>query len=85
MVAVPRVAKEHVADLLRGAGIEIGGTGPWDLRVLDDRFYERVLDGGSLGAGEAYMDGWWDADRLDEFFARVLRARLDRRLSLIHI
>jgi cyclopropane-fatty-acyl-phospholipid synthase len=39
-----------------------------------------VLSGGTLAAGEAYMDGWWDAARLDEFFTRIHRARLDRRL-----
>lgn len=83
MAAIPKVAREHVADLLQTAGISIGGTAPWDLRVLDERFYERVLDGGSLGAGEAYMDGWWDADRLDEFFARVHRARLDRKFATV--
>jgi cyclopropane-fatty-acyl-phospholipid synthase len=81
MVAIPMVAKGDLADLLRAAGIEIGGTAPWDLRVLDDRLFDRVLAGGSLAAGEAYMDGWWDADRLDEFFARVHRAQLDRRLA----
>ncbi|MFP4070299.1 MAG: cyclopropane fatty acyl phospholipid synthase, partial [Opitutales bacterium] len=26
-----------------------------------------------------YMDGWWDADELDVFFERLLRARADRR------
>jgi cyclopropane-fatty-acyl-phospholipid synthase len=77
------MARDHVAELLQTAGILIGGTAPWDLRVLDDRFYERVLEGGSLAAGEAYMDGWWDADQLDEFFARVHRARLDRRLTTV--
>ena len=81
MAAIPMVAKERLADLLRAAGVEVGGTAPWDLRVLDDRLYDRVLAGGSLAAGEAYMDGWWEVERLDEFFARVHRAQLDRRLA----
>jgi len=74
-------AREQFTALLREAGIEVGGAEPSDLRVLDDRLFERVLAGGSLAAGEAYMDGWWDAGRLDEFFARVHRARLDRKLA----
>jgi cyclopropane-fatty-acyl-phospholipid synthase len=74
-------AREQFTDLLRQAGVEAGGAEPWDLRVLDDRLFERVLAGGSLAAGEAYMDGWWDAGRLDEFFARVHRARLDSKLA----
>ncbi len=36
---------------------------------------------GSLGLGESYMDGWWDCEQLDQFFFRVLRARLDREVG----
>lgn len=50
------------------------------MRVRDERLYDRVLAGGTLAVGESYMDGWWDVERLDEFFARVHRARLDRRI-----
>jgi cyclopropane-fatty-acyl-phospholipid synthase len=73
-------AKERLASLLQKADVEIDGSRPWDLRVLDERFYARVFTGGSLAVGEAYMDGWWDVQQLDEFFARVQRAELDRRL-----
>ena len=73
-------AKDKLAELLRVADIEIDGGDPWDVRVHDKRFYSRVLAHGTLGAGESYMDGWWDVERLDEFFARVLRARLEDRL-----
>jgi cyclopropane-fatty-acyl-phospholipid synthase len=34
------------------------------VRVLDPRFYLRVLLGGSIGAAEAYMAGYWSADDL---------------------
>jgi cyclopropane-fatty-acyl-phospholipid synthase len=73
-------AKDELAALLRTADIEIDGGNPWDVRVHDERFYARVLAHGSLGAGEAYMAGWWDVQRLDEFFTRVHAARLERRL-----
>lgn len=76
-------AKRKVAKLLEGAGIEIGGDRPWDLQVRDERLYHRVLAEGSIGAGESYMDGWWDADRLDEFFHRVQRSRLDREIRTL--
>jgi cyclopropane-fatty-acyl-phospholipid synthase len=78
--ATPMAAKDKLAALLRAADIEIDGSDPWDLRVLDDRFYARVLAHGTMGAGESYMDGWWDVARLDEFFARVHRAKLDSSL-----
>lgn len=76
-------AKEQIASILREADIEIGGRRPWDLRVSDERLYARVLVGGSLAAGEAYMDGWWDADRLDEFCTRAHRARIHRRIATL--
>lgn len=74
-------AKQQFEALLQGADIEINGEDPWDLRVHDERLFDRVLAGGSLAAGEAYMDGWWDSERLDELFTRIHRARLDQRLA----
>ncbi|MFW5926986.1 MAG: cyclopropane fatty acyl phospholipid synthase [Wenzhouxiangella sp.] len=73
-------ARDQVAELLRAADIELDGGRPWDVQVHDERLFRRVLAEGSLGAGESYMDGWWDADKLDEFFTRVQRARLDREI-----
>jgi cyclopropane-fatty-acyl-phospholipid synthase len=29
-----------------------------------------------MGLGESYMDGWWDAEALDELFYRIFRAKL---------
>jgi cyclopropane-fatty-acyl-phospholipid synthase len=34
------------------------------IRVADSRFYGRLLREGSVGLGESYADGWWDADDL---------------------
>jgi len=34
------------------------------VRVLDPAFYRRVLLGGSIGAGEAYVDNQWESDDL---------------------
>lgn len=73
-------AKSKVAELLRSADIEIGGGRPWDIQVHDERLYQRVIAEGTIGAGESYMDGWWDAEQLDEFFTRVLRVRFDRQI-----
>lgn len=67
-------------ELLALAGVEVGGGRPWDPVVHDGAFHRRVLAGGSLALGESYVDGAWDCPRLDEFFHRVLRARLDRRV-----
>lgn len=63
------------------AGIKINGDNPWDIQVKDKKLFERILRDGSLGLGESYMDGWWDCGRLDEFFYRVLRSRLDEKVK----
>jgi cyclopropane-fatty-acyl-phospholipid synthase len=70
-------AREFVIDLLSRADVSLGGNSPGDIRVHNEDFYDRVIAEGSLGLGESYMDGWWDCDRLDVFFAKTMRARLD--------
>ena len=78
---IRRFSKE-LHDLLDSVDVQVGGQRAWDVQVHDNRFYRRLLAGGSLGAGEAYMDGWWDAERLDELFCRLLRADLDRKMRM---
>lgn len=34
------------------------------IEVKNPAFYARLLKGGSIAAGEAYMDGWWDSPDL---------------------
>ncbi|WP_394256618.1 class I SAM-dependent methyltransferase [Vibrio harveyi] len=34
------------------------------IEVKHPGFYSRILQGGSIAAGEAYMDGWWDSPDL---------------------
>ena len=69
--------RAQAVQLLGLAGVEINGDRPWDIRVHDERLFSRVMAEGSLGLGESYMDGWWDAEQLDEFITRVLGAELD--------
>jgi len=69
-----------VEELLAGADIKINGSRPWDIHVHDERFFQRVLGRGSLGAGESYMDGWWDCEQLDEMLTRILRNGIDKHL-----
>ena len=74
-------SKAIITQLLDRAGVRINGNRDWDIRVLDNRFYDRVATKGSLGLGEAYMDGWWECQRLDQFFDRVLSAQLDQQVK----
>jgi cyclopropane-fatty-acyl-phospholipid synthase len=73
-------ARALAEKLLRKADIQIGGTRPGDIRIHDERVFSRVLGGGTLALGEAYMDGWWDSNALDVFFTKALSAHLEREL-----
>ena len=68
-----------VKSLLGEAGVTINGSAPFDIKVNNPKFYKRALSQGSLGLGESYMDGWWDAAALDEFFNRLLSAKIDEK------
>lgn len=63
------------------ADVEINGKRVWDIQVYDDRFYKRVFAEGSLGLGESYMDKWWTVEALDQFFCKILSARLDSKVN----
>ncbi|MBI1912595.1 MAG: cyclopropane fatty acyl phospholipid synthase [Deltaproteobacteria bacterium] len=67
------MAKKFIQDVLSSAGIKVNGTQPWDIHIKNERFYDRTLKKGSLGLGESYMDGWWECDRIDEFFYRLIQ------------
>lgn len=74
-------AQKRVEALLDLAGVRVGGDVPTDMQVHDERLYTRIIAHGSLGFGEGYMDGWWDAENLDGFLHRVLVAQLDKRVG----
>lgn len=67
----------EVEGLLSLADVEIDGPRPWDIQVHRPDFYQRVLAHGSLGVGEAYMEGWWDCQDLDGLLYRLIKAKLD--------
>jgi cyclopropane-fatty-acyl-phospholipid synthase len=73
--------KEIILDLAARAGIVVNGNDPWDIQVHNEDFYPRVFRQVYLGLGESYMDGWWDAPRLDEFFFKTIRANLESELK----
>lgn len=51
------------------------------LRVHNPDIYERILREGSVGLGEAYMDGWFDCDHLDAFISQLLQDGVAKKLS----
>ena len=75
-----RSSETIVRDLLHEAGIEVNGTNPWDIQVLDPRFFDRLLREPHLTMGEGYMLGWWECEAIDQLVARIVLARLDDRV-----
>ncbi|MCB9285402.1 MAG: cyclopropane fatty acyl phospholipid synthase [Lewinellaceae bacterium] len=76
MTMRPNKAKSIIENLLAKGGIQINGDNPWDIQVHNEKLFGRMLAEGSLGFGEAYMDGWWDVEQLDEFFYKLYKFNL---------
>ena len=79
-IRAPAVLQEFAAM----AGVTFNGEAPWDIQVHDAEFFDRILTKGSLGFGEAYMDGLWDCYELDVLFDRLLSADIDEKLKGLH-
>ncbi|MDO5537141.1 MAG: cyclopropane fatty acyl phospholipid synthase, partial [Desulfovibrionaceae bacterium] len=52
-----------------------------DVRVHNDGLLERLAREGTLGAGEAYMEGWWDCDELDTMFCKAILGKMEREFA----
>ena len=78
-VKISDAGKSTIQRLLGSIDVQINGDRPWDIQVHNTGLFARVLAQGSLGLGESYMDGWWDCQRLDDFFYRLLLAKLDEK------
>jgi cyclopropane-fatty-acyl-phospholipid synthase len=73
--------QQKAQTLLAKAGVTINGPQPYDIQVHSQDVYQRAFSQGTVGLGEAYMDGQWDAPDLSELFSRLLRADLKKTLS----
>lgn len=74
-------SQRFVAEMLEQADIRINGDRPWDFKLNAHGVLDDALARGNLGLGESYMNGAWDAEQLDEFFFRLLRARLPEQIN----
>ena len=72
--------RDQAERLLATVEISINGSNAWDIQIHDERLYARVFAEGSIGFGEAYMDGWWDSDQLDETMARILGSSIQSQM-----
>ena len=73
--------KDSASQLFAHADVAFNGDRPWDIQVHNDTVYSRILSGGSIGLGEAYIDDWWDCEELDVLFDKVTSAKLSSKLG----
>ncbi|WP_045767829.1 SAM-dependent methyltransferase [Xanthomonas albilineans] len=64
-----------LGDTGRNAGASTPGSLHAHLRIRDPRFYRQAALNGSVGVGEAYMDGLWDCDDLVALVRLLVRNR----------
>jgi len=72
--------RKAAEQLLASADVQIGGGRDCDIQIHNDRVFQRVFAHGSMGFGESYMDGDWDARDLPGLMSKLLQARLDEQL-----
>lgn len=71
-------AKRFVISQIERTGLVPNGPGPADPQIHHEGLWARLLRDGTLGLGEAYMDGWWDADALDACLFTLIRADVQK-------
>ncbi|GAI74832.1 unnamed protein product, partial [marine sediment metagenome] len=74
--------KQTVQELLIQADIKINGKRPWDIQVNNQDLYSRILAGGILAIGEAYMDGWWECSALDQLVDKIFKEKWDTKIKI---
>ena len=76
--------RSHVEQFADTAGITLNGSADWDIQIHNPALFRRIALLGSLGLGDSYVDGWWDCQRLDLMFERLISA-LKKRPPLAHL
>lgn len=67
-------ARDQVGALLKGTGVILDGPNSWDPQIKNPKVFNQILTQGTLGAGESYVDGWWEVEDLSELVVRTARA-----------
>jgi cyclopropane-fatty-acyl-phospholipid synthase len=78
-----KILLNKYSEFLESIDVEINGNRPWDITVHNPDLYKSILYNGSLGFGESYMKGWFDCERLDLFFEKVLKQGVSTEIQSI--
>lgn len=73
--------KQSITKLLAQYDIKVNGKRDWDVQIFNERVFDQVHRG-TLGLGQSYMAGDWDAKELDQFICKLIEARLDQKVKI---
>ena len=59
-------------------GIRMNGGYPTDPQIHDESFYHQILSEGTIGLGEAFMEGKWSCQDLEGFLEILAKRKVDR-------
>jgi cyclopropane-fatty-acyl-phospholipid synthase len=84
------LSKIVISHLLHQAGIDLiesesdGSESAVSVAVHDSSFYKEVLLRGSLGLGNAYMEGKWDSAGIDKVIFNILSSGIYQKLAPVY-
>lgn len=76
------MSKSVVEKIFEPADIKINGERDWDIQVLNENFYPRILKDAGLALGETYMEGFWTCKSIDQMIEKVLRNNIQNAVKL---
>src|SRR5690242_14354370 len=75
------LAKNFVTKLLNYADVTPNGSRAWDIKINDDKIFNKLVFQKSLALGETYMEGWWDCDAIDILIYKLHLAKLGNQIN----
>jgi len=79
---IKKAIQKTFQEILARADIKINGKRPWDIQIINQNVFSRVLKGGVIDIGESYVDGWWECAALDQLVDRVFKGKLDIEVKI---
>ena len=65
--------EKKVTSILARADVQVGGNRPGDIQIKDRQFFRKLLWDGSLGLGEAYVDGYFECEQIDVLCYKLVK------------
>ena len=75
------IVQKYIQKLLDKADITLNGNKLHDIKLLDERALKRIINDGSLGLGESYMEGWWECESLDALSYQLCIAEIHKEIK----